>query len=202
VAGIEAAPKFQRYASAKLGLPVQLGTIESLRQRFDSEFDVIFMRDVLEHLYDPIRALHHLRSLLAPDGVIVIETMNIGSAAARFYGLTWRQIVCSHTFYWTKQSLEMAVDAAGLQPVYWSDPRYWDPDRRREQRNRIREILKLVARIILVFGYVRPANRLSLWRTLPERLTGGRVSEAALRFKVGDQPVLGDVLLCIAMARR
>lgn len=37
-------------------------------------FDVIFMLQVIEHLYDPIETLRNLKDKLKPNGVIIIET--------------------------------------------------------------------------------------------------------------------------------
>ena len=41
------------------------------------------------------------RDLLEPGGLLVVATCDIGSFAARYYGLRWRQLVISHTYYWT-----------------------------------------------------------------------------------------------------
>jgi 2-polyprenyl-3-methyl-5-hydroxy-6-metoxy-1,4-benzoquinol methylase len=198
VAGIEAAPKFHRYATETLGLPVHLGDVEECYRAVGYAFDVVVIKDTLEHVYDPVSDLALLRSLLKPTGVILIETPNIGALAAKVYGLRWRQIVASHTFYWTKRSLETALNRAGLRARQWSHPRRWDPDPRREMMARVREVIKFVARAFLVVLYVRPSRRWRVLRALPALITKGRLSYPEVRFKVGDQPVIGDVLLCIA----
>jgi SAM-dependent methyltransferase len=198
VAGIEAAPKFQLYACEQLGLDVRLGTVRDHAAAFLESADVVILRDVLEHLWDPIRDLTLIQSMLKPGGWLVIETPNIDSWPARLYGLKWRQIVGSHTYYWTRHSLDIAVRTAGLRPVHWSEPRYWDPDPKRERVAKAREFLKLAARFVALHGYVRPSQRRPALRGLPERLSGGRLDHTQLSWKIGDQPVLGDVLLCAA----
>ena len=145
VAGLEAAPKFQKYAANTLGLPVQLGTIDALTSQPSGEespdenilgnslFDVVVMSDVIEHLHDPVADLKKIRTHLAPDGYLILSTCDIGSAGARFYGVNWRQIILSHTVYWTKRSMRHALRRAGFRVERFSEVRYWDPSPNRER---------------------------------------------------------------------
>ncbi|HEY9713595.1 MAG TPA: class I SAM-dependent methyltransferase, partial [Chroococcales cyanobacterium] len=105
VQGLEASPKFHSFATGELKLPVTLGTISSVDTDRLGTFDTIVMFDVLEHLHDPVSDLAKIRKLLKPDGRLVVATCAIDSFFARFYGLAWRQLVVSHTFYWTRKSL-------------------------------------------------------------------------------------------------
>ncbi len=41
-------------------------------------FDYILFGDILEHLYDPLKVLKDLKSLLKPDGTIIISLPNVG----------------------------------------------------------------------------------------------------------------------------
>ena len=115
--GLEASPKFANYARDKLGLTVQTGTLEDCRDGRASlvaraaPFDIIVMTDVIEHLHDPVKDLGTIRGLLAPDGVLVLATLDSLSLSARRYGLAWRQIVVSHIVYWTRPSIRRALTA-------------------------------------------------------------------------------------------
>ena len=51
--------------------------ITSSDRRFDRKFDVIAMFHVLEHLEDPHAMLTTIRSLLVPDGLLLIEVPNL-----------------------------------------------------------------------------------------------------------------------------
>ncbi len=195
--GIEASPKFQKYASAVLNLPVRLGTLDSV-DFGEKKFDVVVMTDVIEHLVDPVADLRRIRALLAPDGYLVVATCDIGSACARFWGLDWRQIVVSHTFYWTKKSMTKAMTRAGFRVERFSEPRYWHPNPRKEFAQRCREIVKLAARFVLLKTYVPLAERAPRVQQLVEDLSGGRLDHQGLLYRIGDQPVLGDVMLVIA----
>lgn len=55
-----------------------------------SEFDVIIMNHVIEHLVDPVGALKKIRGLLKPSGIFIIGTPDFDSAAARRYGSNFR----------------------------------------------------------------------------------------------------------------
>ncbi|MGJ7901622.1 class I SAM-dependent methyltransferase [Lysobacter sp. 1R34A] len=46
----------------------------------DHTFDVVLASDVIEHLRDPGAILRHIRSLLSPDGELVLSVPNIGHA--------------------------------------------------------------------------------------------------------------------------
>ncbi len=197
VEGIEASPKFQRYASSTLGLLVHLGTLESVSLE-PGRFDVMVMTDVIEHLTDPVADLKRIHRLLAPGGHLVLATCDLGSWCARFWSLEWRQIVISHTFYWTRRSMSRALGRAGFVVERFSEPRYWHPQPGEERLLRAREIVKLFARFFLLKTYVPLARRFAWLRGLVRTLSLGRLDHADLLYRIGDQPVLGDVMLVVA----
>ncbi len=197
VEGIEASPKFQRYAASTLSLPVHLGTLETVPLA-PGRFDVIVMTDVIEHLVDPVADLRRIRELLVPGGHLVLATCDLGSWFARFWGLEWRQIVISHTFYWTRRSMLRALAAAGFRVERFSEPRYWHPRAGKAALGWVREVAKLLARSFLLKTYVPLATRSAAVRGLVRALSGGRLDHTGILYRVGDQPVLGDVMLVVA----
>ncbi len=77
-------------------------------------FDVILALDVLEHI-DKAAALHCLRSLrmrLARDGVLIVQTPNMGCV----FGLYHRYCDLSHEFALTEASARHLFRAAGFHP--------------------------------------------------------------------------------------
>ncbi len=198
VTGIEASPKFQNYATKQLKLSVKLGTIEEAELSEIGLFDVIVMTDVIEHLQDPIASLRKLREFIKPSGYLIIATCNIGSLYARLYGLKWRQIVISHLFYWTKHSMKVALNNSWFTVEHFSEPRYWSPNRNEERIFIIREIMKLIARLILLKTYIPLSSRLPEITRLVSRITNNKLSHKDILYKVGDQAALGDVMLVIA----
>lgn len=83
--GIEIS-KFASSHAAQFG-NIHNGTLDD----FDgSEFDVIIMNHVIEHLADPLSALKKIRGLLKSSGIFIIGTPDFDSAAARRYGSNFR----------------------------------------------------------------------------------------------------------------
>jgi 2-polyprenyl-3-methyl-5-hydroxy-6-metoxy-1,4-benzoquinol methylase len=197
VNGVEASPKFSKFCIEHNKIPVVEGTSEDVPTEFYGQFDIVAMFDVLEHLQDPLSELKRLHRLVKPGGHIIIATCDIGSACARTYGVNWRQIVVSHTIYWTKKSMRLAMAKAGFSEVTFSEPRYWHPQPAIEMNNKIREVCKLLSRVILFNTYV-PLSKLPVIRQAPSVMTAGKLTHDRLLQKIGDQPVLGDVMLVIA----
>jgi len=179
VMGVEASPKFSTEAKRR-GLPVHEGELATLPAG-TTLYTLVVMTDVLEHLRDPVADLTRCRDLLEPGGLLVVATCDIGSFAARYYGLRWRQLVISHTYYWTIQSLRIAFDRAGFDTVGVSAMRYWDPDPTAERRRWARELGKLLVRKTLQIGWMPLANRSARVRDAHGRLTNGRLDFGRLR---------------------
>jgi SAM-dependent methyltransferase len=81
-------------------------------------FDLITMWHFLEHDYDPPRTLRTARDLLAPEGRLVIEVPRLDSATWKLFHERWPGLQAPrHKVLFTRQSLEMMVEAAGLEVV-------------------------------------------------------------------------------------
>ncbi len=192
VTGVEASPKFTRILRER-GLPYHEGTLATFDR--DRRFDVIVMLDVLEHLHDPIADLARCAELLQPDGLIVVATCDIGSFAARYYGLRWRQIAISHTFYWTKVSLDNALRRAGLEARHFSSVRWWDPDPTRERLEWLREFAKLLVRKGIQLTWIPLTRNIEQARSFQR---GHPTFDHWLDYKVGNQAVMSEVVLVVA----
>jgi SAM-dependent methyltransferase len=194
VVGVEASPKFARILR-KHDIAVHQGVLET----FDCEgqFDLIVLLDVLEHLHDPVADLARCRRLLKPNGRIVISTCDIGSFAARYYGLKWRQLVISHTFYWTKRSLKHALSRAGLDLIQISSFRWWDPDSIQERHLRRKEFAKLLVRKAVQLTWIPVTKRIQPAHRFQRTFRGGRFDDW-VTYKIGDQAVMSEVVLAVA----
>lgn len=71
--GIEPHKELVKYAVNDLGLDVKQGFIEDLEIE---QYDLIIMRDVLEHLLDPNKGLKRIRKLCHKDTILYIDTNN------------------------------------------------------------------------------------------------------------------------------
>ena len=127
VLGLEPDPKAAE-AAQKRGVPVHIGGLDSLDGEAEL-FDVISMSHVVEHLHDPIQALHDCRRLLRPGGSLWLETPNIDSLGHTVFGRSWRGVEAPrHLVLFSPPALQSALDAAGfvaLKNMRSPSPRRW-----------------------------------------------------------------------------
>lgn len=88
VRGVEKDPRAAAYAMEHLKLNVFIGSIDSI-PAVDGTYDVITMWHVLEHLYEPHKALIRARDLLKPGGLLLIAVPNVESLDAKVYRNSW-----------------------------------------------------------------------------------------------------------------
>ncbi len=101
----------------KKGLDIRTGIIETCG--FDeNSFDVITMLDVFEHLPNPVETLSHIKKLLRPGGLFVINIPDAGSAYARIMGKRWPLIIPpEHIHLFNINNLEMILDRGDFSIV-------------------------------------------------------------------------------------
>jgi SAM-dependent methyltransferase len=81
--------------------------------------DTIVMLDVLEHLSDPLDALRTLRKVVNDEGVLVLSTVNLSGLHARLRDGTWPWFIRSHLHYFSPETLQAMLGAAGFRMVRW-----------------------------------------------------------------------------------
>ena len=87
----------------------------------DETFDLIACINVLEHIGDPGATLQHIRRLLAPGGVALINVPTwAGKRALEFsafrFGLSPRDEINDHKCYYDPRDLWPLLVAAGFEP--------------------------------------------------------------------------------------
>ncbi len=91
-----------------------------------ASFDVITMFDVFEHLQDPLEDMRKLRSLLKPDGVILIATGDTKSLAARIMRRRWTFFIPpQHIFFFDRHNVITLLHKAGLIAKAWHRVGKW-----------------------------------------------------------------------------
>lgn len=79
-------------------------------------FDFITMHHSFEHVFEPLKVLIKLRSILAKNGILMIRIPVKDSYAFEHFGLKWVQFDAPrHTFLHTKKSMAILCDQANLQ---------------------------------------------------------------------------------------
>ncbi len=107
--GIEPNKGYAEYSVAEYGLNLQIGFIQDAQFDNDS-FDIITIWHVLEHTEDPHFVLSKLRSLLKPQGVLVVEVPNL-EAICQAPKSTFHE---AHLFNFNLETLRKMGEKAGL----------------------------------------------------------------------------------------
>jgi 2-polyprenyl-3-methyl-5-hydroxy-6-metoxy-1,4-benzoquinol methylase len=82
----------------------------------DRKFEVILMLNLIEHVDDPRALLEKARSMLAPDGIVIIKTPNTASLDARLFRFkNWGGYHCPrHWVLFNRENLLRLLQASGL----------------------------------------------------------------------------------------
>ncbi len=104
-------------AARGLGFEVLPGTAEAIPYP-DASFDLVFLRHVIEHVTDPVRAIRECLRVIKPGGFLSLLTPN---AAARMHGRYrryWRGLESPrHVHVFTPPSLARVVERCGATVV-------------------------------------------------------------------------------------
>lgn len=117
VAGIEISEAGVQFAQTELGLDVKQQTAEKIT--FDKGcFDVVVMFDVIEHLFDPNRALSSIRGVLRSGGLLVIITPNFNSISRLAIGINWAVLSpAEHLYYFSEMDLKKILEENKFKEV-------------------------------------------------------------------------------------
>lgn len=85
-------------------------------------FDLVLLLNLIEHVADPAAVLRKVRTLLSPNGVVLVKTPNYDSLDARlFRHRNWGGYHCPrHWVLFTQPSFAQLAQGAGLRVRSWS----------------------------------------------------------------------------------
>ncbi len=107
IAGIEPNEKARQLASTKTGFKDYQRTVEELIESNPESFDVITMWHVLEHVPNLADFIDKIKSLLKPNGVLVVAVPNFKSWDAKHYNSYWAAYdVPRHLWHFSRKSME------------------------------------------------------------------------------------------------
>lgn len=112
VKGLEPNEGYAEYSIREYGLDVEVGFIQDIKCKEES-FDLITMWHVLEHTEDPHKVLLKLRTLLKPQGFLVIEVPNV-EATCQSPKSTFHE---AHIFYFNLATLQKLVEKSGFATI-------------------------------------------------------------------------------------
>jgi SAM-dependent methyltransferase len=111
--GIELNPIERRWITGKLGIPCEGVALneDSFQGR---QFDIIYCKDVLSHLPDPISVFRNANRALKNGGLLVFETGNIADVRKEFYKYFAQFSYPDHLFYFGEKSLKHLLELTGF----------------------------------------------------------------------------------------
>lgn len=113
VAGVEPNEKARIQANLKLKNKIK-SSIEDIKK--DSEFDIITLYHVLEHIHDLRKTIKKIITHLNPDGYLIIAIPNYDSWDGKLYGKTWAGWdVPRHLYHFNSTALENFRDILDLE---------------------------------------------------------------------------------------
>ncbi len=114
--GLEISETIASHAREQFGFDtIHIGPLEQAPYP-DGHFDLITMWDVVEHVVDPVALLTRARELLAPGGLLVIETQDIDSRFARALGPKWHHYKHEeHIYHFTPSTVRTLLEQAGFR---------------------------------------------------------------------------------------
>ncbi len=115
VSGIEPSKALVADAEKLYGLKLFCGTVEQFA--VSEKFAAITLLDVLEHVADPGTFIATLNKFLAPGGMLVIVTPDIGSLTARIMGGRWWHYRVAHIHFFNHRSLNRLLEKNGFEIV-------------------------------------------------------------------------------------
>jgi len=116
--GVDLAPDAITAARQKpSGRHAYHGAPDEIPEIAEGGFHVITMWSVLAHLAQPVEDLTMLRRLLAPDGVLLILTVNAGSLVLKRQLETWGGFTPNHLLFSSPQTLPLLLRRAEFGAV-------------------------------------------------------------------------------------
>jgi len=98
----------------RLNRNIITGTLRSAR--LDTDFNLIVMNNLIEHVLDPMAELKAAASLLKNNGSILVETPNTDCWDRAVFGRYWGGLhVPRHTFLFTPSSISALAEKVGLK---------------------------------------------------------------------------------------
>lgn len=117
VFGLEPNKETSQFAREKRGLDVRTTTLEETGFP-ESYFDVVYMRDVFEHIQKPKEMLQEIHRILRKGGLIVIEVPNVDGLIYKFVG---KKHVCvfglEHLNFFSDKTLKYILRKTGFETI-------------------------------------------------------------------------------------
>jgi 2-polyprenyl-3-methyl-5-hydroxy-6-metoxy-1,4-benzoquinol methylase len=116
VTGVDTSLSVVNAVQTQLGLRAIRGTLPHA-QLEGERFDLITMRQSLEHVHQPAEVLAAAHRLLVPRGRLVVAVPNIDSLPFRWFGHAWYGLdLPRHLTHFAPWTLKLMLERAGFRP--------------------------------------------------------------------------------------
>lgn len=116
VSGVEISPDAAEYARTRFGVDAFAGTVEEYAGRHTgARFPVVLATDLIEHIADLDVFMEAVGKLLAPGGLLVLDTPNAAAEAVRLRGMDARCFNPFHIFLFSPQTLPRLLEKHGFR---------------------------------------------------------------------------------------
>lgn len=123
--GIEVSDYAATIAQKKFPKTVYKGSVEDFLKNGTKEsqfkgvnFDLITLSDLIEHVNNPRGVLKGLKNILAPSGVIALQTGDAGSLWAFLMGKNWHFYAPpQHLYFFSQKTLTTLLKQAGYEVI-------------------------------------------------------------------------------------
>lgn len=81
------------------------------------KFDVIYHKDLLSHLREPVKSFNNFYKKLRPDGTLIFETGNNAGLSMPWLNFLGRMSYPEHLYFFSEKSVRSLLDMAGFKIV-------------------------------------------------------------------------------------
>lgn len=113
---IELNPIEATWISRDLNIPCESVAL-NVKSFQGRKFDIVYHRDVLSHLYDPIETFQSINQSLEEKGLVVFETGNIADVHSRHLALFSQFLYPDHLYFFGEKSLRLLLERTGFECV-------------------------------------------------------------------------------------
>jgi SAM-dependent methyltransferase len=112
--GVEVSEYSGNYTKKRFGAAsVFIGNIEEMELP-GNKFSILSLIEVIEHLYDPKKALLKAYASMKKGGVIIIQTADMDGLQARLFGPGYNYFLPGHLSYFSRSNLSKLLESTGF----------------------------------------------------------------------------------------
>lgn len=114
--GIELNPIEARWINEELRIPCENFPLRE-KSFGGKQFDIIYHKDVLSHLHDPIGVFRDINKALKEDGLLVFETGNIADVRKKYFKYFSQFSYPDHLFFYGEKSISTLLARTGFRCI-------------------------------------------------------------------------------------